>query len=58
MFFIYVSDIETSIGVIFMDSLQINFFLHRDRDKNIKWQAHFAEFGQSECVYFTKNQTL
>jgi len=27
--------------------------LHRDRDDNIKYKAYFAEFGQSEYVYFT-----
>ena len=30
----------------------INHFLHRDRDGNIKCKAYFAEFAQSECVYF------
>ena len=32
-------------------------FLHRDRDENIKCEAYFAEFRQSECVYFTITQT-
>jgi len=32
-------------------------FLHRDRDENIKCEAYFAEFGQSERVYFTVNET-
>jgi len=32
-------------------------FLHRDREKNIKCEVYFAEFGQSECVYLTKNET-
>jgi len=41
----------------FLDTLYINRFLHRDRHENIKWKAYFAEFGQSECVYFTKNET-
>jgi len=31
--------------------------LHKDRDKNIKCKAYFAEFGQSECAYFTINET-
>jgi len=31
--------------------------VHRDRDENIKCKVYFAEFGQSECVYFTKNET-
>jgi len=31
--------------------------LHRDRDENAKCKAHFAEFGQSQCVYFTINET-
>jgi len=31
-------------------SLEINHFLHRYRDKNIKYKAYFAEFGQLECV--------
>jgi len=38
-------------------SLEINYFLHRGRDENIKCKAYFAEFGQSECVYFTINET-
>jgi len=38
-------------------SLQINHFLHRDRDENIKCKAYFGEFGQAECVYFTINET-
>jgi len=52
-----VPDTETSIGVIFLHSLEINHFLHRDRDENIKWKAYFAEFGQSECAFFTINET-
>jgi len=52
-----VPDTETSIGVIFLNSLYINHFLHRDREENIKFKAYFAEFGQSGCVYFTKNET-
>ena len=35
----------------------MNHFLHRDRDENIECKAYFAEFGQSECVYFTINKT-
>jgi len=31
--------------------------LHRDKDENIKCKAYFAEFGQTECVYFTINET-
>jgi len=31
--------------------------LHRDKDDNIKCKANFAAFGQSECVYFTINET-
>jgi len=31
--------------------------LHRDRDENIKRKAYFAEFGQTECVYFTINES-
>jgi len=31
--------------------------LHRDRDENIKCKAYFAEFAQSECVYFTITET-
>jgi len=31
--------------------------LHRGRDKNIERKAYFAEFGQSDCVYFTENET-
>jgi len=31
--------------------------LHRDREENIKYKAYLAEFGQSESVYFTINQT-
>jgi len=31
--------------------------LHRDRDENIKCKAYFAKFGQTECVYFTINET-
>jgi len=34
----------------FLDRLYINHFLHRDRDENIKCNAFFAKFGQSECV--------
>ena len=30
--------------------------MRRDRDE-IKCKAYFAQFGQSECVYFTKNET-
>jgi len=41
-----VRDTATSIGVI----------LYRDWDENTKCKAYFAEFGQSECVYFTKNE--
>jgi len=52
-----VPDTETPIGVIFLHSLEINHFLHRDGDENIKCKAYFAEFGQSECVYFTINET-
>jgi len=52
-----VPDAETSIGVIFLHCLEINHFLHGDRGENIKCKAYFAEFGQSECVYFTKNET-
>jgi len=52
-----VSDTETSIEVIFLHSLEINHFLHRDRDENIKCKAYFAEFGQSEYVFFTINET-
>jgi len=52
-----VPDTETSTGVNFLHSLEINHFLHRDRDENIKCKAYFAEFGQSECVYFTINET-
>jgi len=52
-----VPDTETSIGLIFLPSLEINHFLHRDRDENIKSKAYFAEFGQSECVYFNINET-
>jgi len=49
---------ETSIGVIFLHSLEINHFLHRDRNKNIKCKAYFAEFGLSEFgLYFTINET-
>jgi len=43
---------------MFLDSLYINHFLHRDRDENIKCKGYFAEFGQSECVYFTKMKLL
>ena len=49
-------DRNVHLGDIF-DTLYINRFLHRDRHENIKWKAYFAEFGQSECVYFTKNET-
>jgi len=52
-----VPDTETSIGVTFLDSLQMNPFMHRDRDENIKCKAYFADFGHSESVYFTKNKT-
>jgi len=52
-----VPDTETSIGVIFLHSLEINHFLHRNRDEHIKCKAYFPEFGQSECVYFTINET-
>jgi len=52
-----VPDTETSIGVIFCIALQINHFLRRHKDKIIKYKAYFAEFGQSECVYFTINET-
>jgi len=38
-------------------SLQINHFLHRDKDENIKRKAYFAESGQSKCVYFTISET-
>jgi len=31
--------------------------LHKDRDENIKLKAYFVELGQSECVYFTENET-
>jgi len=31
--------------------------LHKGRDENIKYKAYFAEFGQSECVYFTITET-
>jgi len=31
--------------------------LHSDKDENIKRQAYFAEFRQTECVYFTINET-
>jgi len=48
---------ETSISVIFLDSLQTNPFLHRDTDEHIKCTAYFADFGHSESVYFTKNKT-
>ena len=41
----------------FLYSLKINHFLHKDRDENIKCKAYFAEFGQSECVYFTITET-
>jgi len=26
-------------------------------DENIKCKAHFAEFGQPECVYLFENET-
>jgi len=52
-----VPDTETSIGLIFLHSLEINHFVHRDRDENIKCKAYFAEFGHSGCVYFTINET-
>jgi len=32
--------------------------LYRDRDENIKCKTYFAEFGQSECAYFTINEFL
>jgi len=35
----------------------MNHFLHRDRDKNVKCKAYFAEVGQSESVYFITNKT-
>jgi len=56
-FWSMVPDTETSIGVIFLHSLEINHFLHRNRDEHIKCKAYFPEFGQSECVYFTINET-
>jgi len=31
--------------------------LPRDRDESIEYKAYFAEFGQSECVYFTISET-
>ena len=37
--------------------IALNHFLHRGRDKNIERKAYFAEFGQSDCVYFTENET-
>jgi len=52
-----VPDTETSTGVIFLNSLQINHFLHTDINENINCKAYFSEFGQSICVYFTKNET-
>jgi len=39
-----------------LHSLEINHFLHRDKDENIKRKAYFAEVEQSECVYFTVNE--
>ena len=41
----------------FLYSLQINRFLHRDKDENIKCKTYFAEFGQLECIYLTMNET-
>jgi len=41
----------------FLDNLELNHFLHRDREENIKCKAYLAEFGQSKCVYFTINKT-
>ena len=52
-----VPDTETSIGEIFWLIFTQNNFLHRDKDENIKCKAYFAEFEQSESVYFTKNKT-
>jgi len=51
-----VPDTEKPIGVIFLHSLEIKHFLRRDRDENIKCKAYFADFGQSECVYFNINE--
>jgi len=33
-------------------------FLAQGRDKNVKCKAYFADFGQSESVYFTKIKLL
>ena len=38
-------------------SLHISHFLHRDRVEYIKFKTYCAEFGQSERVYFSKNET-
>jgi len=52
-----VPETEMSIGVIFLHSIEINHFFHRNRDENIRCKAYFDEFGQSECVYFTIYET-
>jgi len=46
-----------SIGAIFLYNIQLNHFLHRDSDENIKYIAYFTELGQSECVYLMINET-
>ena len=56
VFLSVVPDRETPIGALFVWPL-INHFLHRGRDGNIKCKAYFAEFTQSECVYFTITET-
>jgi len=52
-----VSNTETSIGVIFCTAQSNNHFLHSDKDEYIKCKVYFAQFGQSESVYFTINES-
>jgi len=47
-----VPDTETPIRVIFLHSLEINHFLLRDRDENIKCKAYFAEYWAVRMCLF------
>jgi len=51
-----VSNTETSIGWFFWITLN-KPFVAQGEGQNIKCKAYFAKFGQSECVYFTIDES-
>jgi len=51
-----IPDTETSIGVTFCTAFKQTIYRTGVGTK-LKCKAYFAEFGQSECVNFTINET-